>query len=330
MIPFSILDLSPIAEGATAADALRRSLDLAQHAEKWGYTRYWLAEHHNMAGIASAATSVVIGYVAGGTKTIRVGSGGVMLPNHSPLVIAEQFGTLASLYPGRIDLGLGRAPGTDVATARALRRDPSASADRVPEDVLELQGYLEPLHAGQRIQAVPGTGLWVPIWLLGSSLFSAQLAAMLGLPFAFASHFAPADLMEALEIYRHKFKPSRQLEQPHAMIGVNVFAADSDQEARRQFTSVQQAFINLRRGSPGPVPAPIDDIAAYASDFEMAQIRQALAYSAVGSAETVRRELRGFLQETKADEIMLAGHFHDHAARLRSFEIAAEVLKASP
>jgi luciferase family oxidoreductase group 1 len=327
MIPFSILDLSPIAEGATAGDALRRSLDLAQHAEQWGYNRYWLAEHHNMTGIASAATAVVIGYVAGGTRTIRVGSGGVMLPNHSPLVIAEQFGTLASLYPDRIDLGLGRAPGTDPVTAQALRRDPVASADRFPEDVQELQAYLEPLHAGQRIQAVPGTGLQIPIWLLGSSLFSAQLAALLGLPFAFASHFAPADLVDALHLYRRKFKPSRQLDQPYAMIGVNVFAADTDREAQRQFTSVQQAFINLRRGTPGPVPAPIDNITEYASEFELTQIEQSLAYSAVGSAETVQRKLRGILEETKPDELMLAGHFYEHAARLRSFQLAAEVLK---
>jgi luciferase family oxidoreductase group 1 len=330
MIPFSVLDLSPIAQGATAADALHHSLDLARHAEDWGYTRYWLAEHHNMTGIASAATAVVIGYVAGGTKTIRVGSGGVMLPNHSPLVIAEQFGTLASLYPGRIDLGLGRAPGTDMATARALRRDPAASADRFPEDVQELQSYLEPPHSGQRIQAVPGTGLRVPIWLLGSSLFSAQLAALLGLPFAFASHFAPTDLAQALDVYRRKFKPSRQLEQPHAMIGVNVFAADTDQEARRQFTSVQQAFINLRRGTPGPVPAPIEDIANYATEFEIAQVGQALAYSAVGSAETVVRELQAILKETEPDELMIAGHFHDHVARLRSFQIAAELLGNAP
>ncbi len=325
MIPFSVLDLSPVAQGSTARDALRNSLDLAQHAERWGYRRYWLAEHHNMTGIASAATSVVIGYVAGGTKTIRVGSGGVMLPNHSPLVIAEQFGTLASLYPDRIDLGLGRAPGTDQATARALRRDPLASADHFPQDVQELQAYLEPLHAGQKIQAVPGTGLRVPIWLLGSSLFSAQLAALLGLPFAFASHFAPADLIPALEGYRRRFQPSPQLEQPYAMMAVNVFAADTDKEARRQFTSVQQAFINLRRGTPGPVPAPIDDIASYASDFELEQVDHALAYSAVGSPRTVERELRDIIEQIKPDELMVVGHFYNHAARLRSFEITAEV-----
>jgi luciferase family oxidoreductase group 1 len=325
MIPFSILDLSPIAQGASPADALHRSLDLAQHAERWNYHRFWLAEHHNMTGIASAATAVVIGYVASGTKTIRVGSGGVMLPNHSPLVIAEQFGTLASLYPDRIDLGLGRAPGTDVVTTRALRRDPFASADRFPEDVQELQSYLAPLRPGQEIQAVPGAGTQVPIWLLGSSLFSAQLAAALGLPFAFASHFAPAALMQALEIYRRKFKPSRQLEQPYTMIGVNVFTAETDEEARRQFSSVQQAFINLRRGRPGPVPAPIDDITKYATSSEIGQIEEALAYSAVGSAEMVEDQLRAILDSTKPEELMVVGHFHDHAARLRSFEITAEV-----
>jgi len=325
MIPFSVLDLSPIAQGATPADALHRSLDLARHAERLGYKRFWLAEHHNMTGIASAATSVVIGYVAGGTKTIRVGSGGIMLPNHSPLVIAEQFGTLASLYPGRIDLGLGRAPGTDQATARALRRDPMSSADRFPEDVRELQDFLAPLRPGQRIQAVPGTGTEVPIWLLGSSLFSAQLAAALGLPFAFASHFAPGDLMSALEIYRRTFQPSPQLEKSYAMVAVNVFAAKTDAEARRQFTSVQQAFVNLRRGKPGPVPPPIDDITAYADDFELSQIRHALASSAVGSTETVERELRDIIDETKPDELILAGHFYDHAARVRSFEITAQV-----
>lgn len=327
MIPYSVLDLSPIALGSTPGEALRRSLDLAQHAERWGYKRYWLAEHHNMPGIASAATSVAIGYVAGGTKTIRVGAGGIMLPNHSPLVIAEQFGTLASLYPGRIDLGLGRAPGTDMATARALRRDPMTNADRFPEDVAELHSYLLPPHAGQKIHAVPGSGTNVPIWLLGSSLFSAQLAAVLGLPFAFASHFAPTDLLGALEIYRRKFQPSPQLEKPHVMVAMNVFAADTDREAQRQFTSLEQAFINLRRGVPGPVPPPVDDIRDYASDFEMAQIEHSLAYSAVGSPETIRKKFQVVREETQADELMLAGHFHDHAARLRSFELAAEVLR---
>ena len=325
MIPFSVLDLSPIAEGTTPADALHNSLDLARHAEAWGYRRYWLAEHHNMPGIASAATSVVMGYVAEGTKTIRIGSGGVMLPNHSPLVIAEQFGTLASLYPDRIDLGLGRAPGTDMATARALRRDFVGSADSFPSDVQELQAYLEPAQPSQKTRAVPGAGTRVPIWLLGSSLFSAQLAAALGLPFAFASHFAPDDLIEAFAVYRERFKPSRQLKQPCAMMGVNVFAADTDEDARRHFTSVQQSFINLRRGAPGPVPPPVDDINDYASPFETAQVDHALAYSAVGSAQTVEDILRSIIDEARPDEVIVTGHFYDHAARLRSFEIAAQV-----
>jgi luciferase family oxidoreductase group 1 len=325
MIPLSVLDLSPIAAGATPATALHNSLDLARHAEAWGYRRYWLAEHHNMPGIASAATSIVMGYVAGGTKTIRIGSGGVMLPNHSPLVIAEQFGTLASLYPDRIDLGLGRAPGTDRETANALRRDPVANADSFPHDVQELQTYLDEVQPGQRIRAVPGAGTRVPIWLLGSSLFSAQLAAALGLPFAFASHFAPDDLVQAFAVYRDRFKPSRQLERPYAMMGLNVFAADTDEAARRHFTSVQQSFINLRRGVPGPVPAPIDDIGVYASSFELAQVDHALAYSAVGSVQTVENILRAMMDEIEPDELMITGHFYDHAARLRSFELAAQV-----
>ena len=333
MIPFSVLDLSPIAAGSTPADALRNSLDLARHAEAWGYRRYWLAEHHNMPGIASAATSVVMGYVAGGTNTIRIGSGGIMLPNHSPLVIAEQFGTLESLYPGRIDLGLGRAPGTDMATARALRRDSGGSADNFPQDVQELQSYLEPVQPGQKTRAVPGAGTRVPIWLLGSSLFSAQLAAALGLPFAFASHFAPDNLLQAFDLYRGLFKPSRQLERPYAMMGVNVFAADTDREAQHHFTSVQQSFVNLRRGEPGPVPPPIDDINDYASPFEKAQVDHALAYSAVGSARTVEEILRSIVSEARPDELIVTGHFYEHAARLRSFEIAAQIrdrLAASP
>jgi luciferase family oxidoreductase group 1 len=325
MIPFSILDLSPIPQGATAAEALRRSLELARTAERLGYLRFWLAEHHNMPGIASAATAVVIGYVAGGTRTIRVGSGGVMLPNHSPLVVAEQFGTLASLYPGRIDLGLGRAPGTDMATARALRRDAAMSAEQFPQDVQELQAYLAPVQPGQRIRAIPGAGLEVPIWLLGSSLFSAQLAALLGLPFAFASHFAPGDMMPALEIYRRRFEPSAQLERPYAMLGVNVLAAETDAEARRQFTSVQQSFINLRRGMPGQVPPPIDDIEAYWTPVEKAGVAQALACSFVGSAATVEQGLRAFIEATQPDELMLTAHIYDQAARLRSLEIVAEV-----
>ncbi|HEY4414426.1 MAG TPA: LLM class flavin-dependent oxidoreductase [Verrucomicrobiae bacterium] len=326
MIPFSILDLSPIATGKTPADALHNSLDLAQHAERWGYHRYWLAEHHNMPGIASAATAVVIGHVAGGTKTIRVGSGGVMLPNHSPLVIAEQFGTLAALYPDRIDLGLGRAPGTDPATAQALRRDLSNNGDTFPRDVLELQAYFKPAVDGQKIRAVPGAGIQVPIWLLGSSLFSAQLAAHLGLPFAFAAHFAPDDLLRALAIYRERFQPSTQLAQPYAMVAVTVFAADTDEAARRQFTSLQQSFINLRRGLPGQVPAPIDDLASYGSAAERAQVDHALAYSVVGSPVTVEHGLRQVIQETQPDELMFSGHFYDHTARLHSFELIAQAL----
>jgi len=328
MIPFSILDLSPIARGATAADALHRSLDLAQRAERLGYRRFWVAEHHNMPGIASAATSVVIGYVAGGTSTIRVGSGGIMLPNHSPLVIAEQFGTLASLYPGRIDLGLGRAPGTDQMTARALRRDLNSGADRFPQDVVELQGYFAPARPGSPstgVRAVPGEGLDVPIWLLGSSLFGAQLAAALGLPYAFASHFAPDAMMDALALYRSRFEPSRQLDRPYAMLGVNVFAADTETEARRQFTSLQQAFVNLRRGSPGQVPPPIDDIRSHASAAELAGMEHALSCSAVGAPDTVERQLGDFIEKTQADELMVTGLFFDHAARLRSIEITSEV-----
>jgi luciferase family oxidoreductase group 1 len=325
MIPISILDLSPIAQGATAAEAFRNSLDLAQHAEKSGYNRFWLAEHHNMPGIASAATSIVIAHIAGGTKTIRVGSGGIMLPNHSPLVIAEQFGTLESLFPGRIDLGLGRAPGTDRATARALRRDLGASADRFPEDVQELLHYFEKAEPGQKIRAVPGAGLRVPIWILGSSLFGAQLAAHLGLPFGFASHFAPADMMDALRLYRHLFKPSKQLERPYAMLGINVIAAETDGEARRHFTSLQQSFTNLRRGTPGQIPPPIDNIDEFWSPAEKSLAAQTLAVSAVGSAETVARGLQNFIDVTHPDELMITAHIFDHNARLRSLELVAEI-----
>ncbi len=328
MLPLSILDLAPVPLGSTPADALRNTLDLAQHAERWGYRRYWLAEHHNMVGIASAATSVVIGHVAGGTRTIRVGAGGIMLPNHAPLIIAEQFGTLESLYPGRIDLGLGRAPGTDQLTWRALRRDP-ASAEMFPQDVLELQALLGPLQPGQAIQAVPGTGLNVPIWILGSSLFGAQLAAVLGLPYAFASHFAPADLLEALHVYRAMFKPSQQLERPYAMVGVNVIAAETDAEARRLFTSPQQQFANRFRGTRGQLPPPIDDIEAYWSPAEKAQVQKMLACSFVGSPETVRSGLEKFAHETGADELIVASAIYDHAARLRSYELLAEVWYAS-
>ena len=324
MLPLSILDLVPVPQGATPADALHHSLELARHAERLGYTRYWVAEHHNMTGIASAATSVVVGYLAGGTSTIRVGSGGVMLPNHAPLVIAEQFGTLATLYPGRIDLGLGRAPGTDQQTSRALRRDPRA-ADSFPSDVRELRALFAPVQPGQAIQSVPGGGLEVPLWILGSSLFGAQLAAALGLPYAFASHFAPEALTDALEIYRRNFKPSAQLAKPHAMVGLNVVAADSDAEAQRLFSSQQQAFANLLRGRPGPYQPPVDDIDAYWSPAEKQHASRMLACSIVGSPETVKRGLEAFSEETGADELMVVTAVFDQAARLRSYEILAQV-----
>jgi luciferase family oxidoreductase group 1 len=325
MPPLSILDLAPIPQGSTAADALRRSLDLARHGEAWGYRRFWLAEHHNMAGIASAATAVVIGHVAAGASTIRVGAGGIMLPNHAPLVVAEQFGTLATLHPGRIDLGLGRAPGTDPRTARALRRDPQA-ADTFPDDVQEVRALLGPARPGQVIHAVPGTGTNVPIWILGSSLFGAQLAAMLGLPFAFASHFAPDALMRAIDVYRGRFQPSEELERPHVMVGVNVVAAEDDAAARRLFTSLQQQFANMVRGTRGQLPPPIDDIEAYWSPMEKAQASRMLACSFVGSPATVRERLAAFARDTGADEIVVASAIHDHAARLRSYELLANAL----
>jgi luciferase family oxidoreductase group 1 len=327
LVPFSVLDLAPIPKNYTAADALHNSLQLAQHAERLGYNRYWLAEHHNMPGIASAATSVVIGYIAGGTKSIRVGAGGVMLPNHPPLVIAEQFGTLASLYPGRIELGLGRAPGADMATSRALRRSLNAKADDFPADVQELLGYFESAAPGQRIHAVPGEGLRVPIWLLGSSLFSAQLAAALGLPFAFASHFAPADMTDALRLYRRTFRPSDRLAEPYAMLGVNVVAAHTDEEARRIFTSHQQAFVNLRRGTPGQIPPPIDNIETYWTPAEKAMASESLLISVVGSPETVQRGLAQFLEVAKPDELMITGLIYDQPARLRSYEIVAGIFR---
>ncbi|NUZ07194.1 LLM class flavin-dependent oxidoreductase [Piscinibacter koreensis] len=322
--PLSVLDLVPVPQGARPADALRSSLELARAAERLGYTRYWVAEHHNMTGIASAATSVVIGYLAGGTSTIRVGAGGVMLPNHSPLVIAEQFGTLASLYPGRIDLGLGRAPGTDQTTLRALRRTPQA-AESFPDDVQELQALFAPARPGQAIQAVPGAGLEVPLWILGSSLFGAQLAAALGLPYAFASHFAPDALDDALMLYRRHFRPSKQLERPHAMVGLNVVAAETDDEARRLFTSQQQAFANLVRGRPGPYPPPVDDIDAYWTPAERQHASRMLACSVVGSPATVREGVARFAAETGADELMVVSAIFDPAARQRSYEILADV-----
>ena len=322
-VHLSVLDLAFVPQGSTPADALRNTLDLAQHAERWAYRRFWLAEHHNMVGIASAATAVVIGYVAGGTRTIRVGAGGIMLPNHAPLVVAEQFGTLESLYPGRIDLGLGRAPGTDQRTVRALRRD-VASADTFPQDVLELQAYFEPAAPGQPVQAVPGEGLRIPLWILGSSLFGARLAARLGLPYAFASHFAPAALMQALEVYRAEFVPSVQLDRPYAMAGVNVFAAQSDGEARRLFTSAQQQFTTLLRGKPGRLPPPIDDIDSYWTPAERQYVSANLARSFVGTAETIRSGLGRFVEQTAVDEVIVVSSIYDHAARLRSYEMLAE------
>lgn len=325
IVPFSILDLAPIPVGHNARDAFSHSLDLAQHAEKWGYQRYWLAEHHNMTGIASAATSVLIGYLAAGTQRIRLGSGGVMLPNHAPLVIAEQFGTLESLYPGRIDLGLGRAPGTDQRTMMALRRHLNADIDDFPRDVQELRRYFSDAQPGQAVQAVPGQGLQVPIWLLGSSLYSAQLAASLGLPFAFAAHFAPDMLLQALRVYRQTFKPSAAHAKPYAMVCVNVVAADSDRDARFLFTSMQQQFINLRRGAPGPLPAPVEDMDAIWSPAEQFGVEQTLRLSIVGDRTKVRHGLQSLLRETQVDEVMVNGQIFDHQARLRSFEIAMDV-----
>jgi luciferase family oxidoreductase group 1 len=323
MIPFSVLDLSPITQGAGAAEALRNSRDLAQHAERLGFHRYWLAEHHNMPGIASAATSIVIAHVAAATQTIRVGSGGIMLPNHSPLVIAEQFGTLAALYPGRIDLGLGRAPGTDQSTARALRRDLHAAAEAFPEDVLELQRLLGDAAPGQRLRAIPGTGTHVPLWILGSSLFGAQLAGAYGLPFAFASHFAPDLLFTALDLYRQRFQPSAQLARPYAMVGLGVFAADTDEEARRLFTSQQQQFLNLRRGTPTPLQPPVDEV--HMLPAERAMLEQALSMAVVGNPSTVKAGLKEVMRRTQADELILAAQIYEHRARVRSYEIVAQV-----
>lgn len=326
MIPLSVLDLAPINEGSDAVQSFRNSLSLAQHAEKLGYRRFWLAEHHGMPGIASAATSVLIGHIAGGTSTIRVGAGGIMLPNHSPMVIAEQFGTLASLYPNRIDLGLGRAPGSDQATARALRRNLQASADEFPRDVVELMDFLSD-QPRQAIRAVPGQGTKVPVWILGSSLFGAQLAAMLGLPYAFASHFAPGYLMQALDVYRSTFQPSEQLAKPCVMLGFNVVGADTDAEAQLLASSMQQAFVRLRSGRPGQLPPPVPGYLESLGGREGEMLAEVLACSAVGSPETVRRGLREFVERTGADELMVTSQIFDHAARLRSYEIAAEAAR---
>lgn len=328
-ILFSVLDLAPIIVGGTPSDSLRNTLDLARHAEKWGYNRYWLAEHHNMPGIASSATSVVIGHVAAGTSTIRVGSGGIMLPNHAPLVIAEQFGTLESLFPGRIDLGLGRAPGTDQITAHALRRDRRSDGHDFPEQLAELRAYLAPPSesGNMRVRAIPGEGLNIPIWLLGSSGFSAQLAGQLGLPFAFASHFSPENTLPALEVYRRHFRPSEVLDEPYAMVGLNVIAADTDEEAKRLATSMQQQFLNLIRNHPGPLKPPADNMDELWSDYEKAVVDRQLGSSIVGGPETVKQKLQAFLDETQADEMMVNAQIFDHQARLRSFEIVAEVTK---
>jgi luciferase family oxidoreductase group 1 len=327
MIPYSVLDLSPIVQGSSARDAYRNTLDLARHAERWGYRRYWLAEHHNMTGIASAATSVLIGHVAGGTSTIRVGAGGIMLPNHAPLVIAEQFGTLATLYPDRIDLGLGRAPGTDMSTARALRRTLD-DGEGFPQDVLELIGYFEDEQPGQAVRAVPGVGTRVPVWILGSSLYGAQLAAHLGLPYAFASHFAPGALDQAVAVYRQTFRPSGHLAKPYFMLALNVFAGSSDAEGIYLKSSMQQSFANLRAGRPGPLPRPVEDIAAHLDPPLMSMVDRALACSAHGSPDTVRGQLVKFISRYQPDEVILNGHIHDHDARLRSFEIAADIMKS--
>jgi luciferase family oxidoreductase group 1 len=329
VIPFSVLDLSPIVQGGDAALALRHTLDLARHVEAWGYHRFWLAEHHNIPSVASAATAVVIAHVAGGTSSIRVGAGGIMLPNHAPLVIAEQFGTLASLFPGRIDLGLGRAPGSDQVTARALRRKLDTDAETFPQDVLELMAYFRAPEPGQLVKAVPGAGLDVPLFILGSSTFGAQLAAALSLPFAFAAHFAPTHLTAALDIYRSQFRPSERGPRPHAMVALNVIAAETDDEARLLFTSQQQAFLNLRRGALGPLPPPDPGFAARLAPWDAADLERMLAGSVVGSAATLRRGLEAFVARTGADELIVATQVFDHAARLRSYEITTGVRAAS-
>lgn len=330
MIPFSVLDLAPIRSGSDAAAAFENMREQARHAEQLGYHRYWLAEHHNMGGIGSAATSVLIGHVAQVTSTMRVGSGGIMLPNHAPLVIAEQFGTLATLYPGRIDLGLGRAPGTDSRTAQALRRNLDGDVNAFPRDVVELQHYFKAPRPGQRVRAVPGAGLDVPIWILGSSLFGAQLAAALGLPYGFASHFAPAALGQALDIYRDRFEPSEQLSEPYAMAGFNVFVADTETEARLLRTSAQQSLLHLRRGLPALLPPPVEGFDEQLAPADRHLLEQAQSCSAVGTPETVRDEVEAFVRRSAVDEVILTGHIYDHAARLRSFELVAEQLIAAP
>ena len=326
MIPISILDLAPVPEGSDAGQALRNSLDLARHAESLGYRRYWMAEHHNMPGIASAATAVALAHVAAGTSRIRIGAGGVMLPNHAPLLIAEQFGTLAALHPGRVELGLGRAPGSDQTAARAMRR--TLEEGDFAQDVMELMEYFRPATPGQPLQAVPGAGLDVPIWILGSSTYGAQLAAALGLPYAFASHFAPAQMQEAVAIYRARFKPSERLAEPRVMLGLNVFAADTDEEARFLFSSLQQAFINLRTGRPGKLPAPIAGFADQLDPRWRMMLDSSLSCSVVGGPETIHRGIRDFAASTGADELMVTAQIFDHTARKRSFALLAEAQAA--
>lgn len=324
MIPISVLDLAPVPEGSDTGQALRNSLDLARHAEVAGYHRYWMAEHHNMPGIASAATAVALAHVAAGTRRIRIGAGGIMLPNHAPLLIAEQFGTLAALHPGRVDLGLGRAPGTDQIAAQAMRRNLTADVDQFPRDVMELLAYFRPALPGQALQAVPGAGEEVAAWILGSSTFGAQLAAHLGLPYAFASHFAPGQMMDAIAIYRARFRPSEYLAAPRVMLGLNVFAAETDAEARLLFSSLQQAFVNLRSGRPGKLPRPVEGFEAGLDLRSRAMLDHALSCSVVGGPATVRRGIAEFVERTGADELMVTAQIHDHAARVRSFEILAE------
>lgn len=324
-VPLSVLDLSPITQGGTIPQAFARSRELAILAERLGYYRYWMAEHHSMGGIASSATSVLVGYIAGATSTIRVGAGGIMLPNHSPLVIAEQFGTLASLYPKRIDLGLGRAPGTNQKTAQALRRNDHDTVEKFPDNVVELQGYFDDERPDQTIKAIPGQGLKVPIWLLGSSLYSAQLAAKLGLRFAFASHFAPDMMLQAIELYRKDFRPSAELKDPYAMVCVNAIAADTTEQAIGMFTSLQQHFINMLRGTPGPLPAPVADINSVAAKHELYSANHTLSLSIVGNQTEVRDGLQNLINDTDADEIMINGQIFDHQDRMRSLELIAQI-----
>jgi len=325
-VPLSVLDLSPILQGGDASQALKNSLDLARHADAWGFNRYWVAEHHNMPGIASAATSVVIAHIAGGTKTIRVGAGGIMLPNHAPLVIAEQFGTLAALFPGRIDLGVGRAPGTDPRTALALRRTLQGDIENFPQDVLELIAYMGDPQPNQPVRAFPGQGSKVPVWMLGSSLYGAQLAAALGLPYAFASHFAPADLTQALALYRAQFRPSQFLAKPYVMLGLNVVAADTDEEAKFLFTSLQQAFVNLRTGNPGQLPPPVNDVTSYFADPRIGAMQASvLSLAQVGSPPIVKAGIEALIAQHQPDELMATGQIFDHAKRLRSYEILSNL-----